>query len=47
MHMAPFVANQGKRGKGPRLLPGMALAIEPMVTLGRPRRANSTTAGPS
>ena len=36
MHMAPFVANQGKRGKGPRLLPGMALAIEPMVTLGRP-----------
>ncbi len=36
MHMAPFVANQGKRGRGPRLLPGMALAIEPMVTLGRP-----------
>ena len=29
-------ANQGKRGKGPRLLPGTALAIEPMVTLGRP-----------
>jgi methionyl aminopeptidase len=36
MHMAPFVANQGKRGKGPRLAPGIALAIEPMVTLGRP-----------
>jgi methionyl aminopeptidase len=36
MHMAPFVANQGKRGKGPRLVPGIALAIEPMVTLGRP-----------
>ena len=36
MHMAPFVANQGKRGKGPRLAPGTALAIEPMVTLGRP-----------
>ena len=27
MHMAPYVANQGKRGKGPRLLPGTALAI--------------------
>lgn len=36
MHMAPFVANQGKRGKGPRLAPGTALAIEPMLTLGRP-----------
>ncbi len=36
MHMAPFVANQGKRGKGPRLAPGTALAIEPMITLGRP-----------
>jgi methionyl aminopeptidase len=36
MHMAPFVANQGKRGKGPRLAPGIALAIEPMITLGRP-----------
>ena len=36
MHMAPFVPNQGKRGKGPRLAPGIALAIEPMVTLGRP-----------
>lgn len=36
MHMAPFVPNQGKRGKGPRLAPGTALAIEPMLTLGRP-----------
>ena len=36
MHMAPFVANQGKRGKGPRLAAGTALAIEPMLTLGRP-----------
>ena len=36
MHMAPYVANQGKRGKGPRLAPGTALAIEPMLTLGRP-----------
>jgi len=36
MHMAPFVPNQGKRGKGPRLIPGMALAVEPMIALGRP-----------
>lgn len=35
MHMEPFIPNQGKRGKGPRLAPGMALAIEPMLTLGR------------
>ena len=46
MHMAPFVANQGKRGKGPRLPPGMALAIEPMLTLGRPATASWPTAGP-
>ena len=36
MHMDPFIPNQGRRGKGPRLSPGMALAIEPMLTLGRP-----------
>lgn len=36
MHMEPFVPNQGKRGRGIRLVPGMALAIEPMLTLGRP-----------
>lgn len=37
MHMAPFVPNAGRRGKGPRLVPGMCLAIEPMLTLGRPQ----------
>lgn len=37
MHMAPFVANTGRRGKGVRISPGMALAIEPMLTLGRPQ----------
>ena len=36
MHMDPFVPNQGKRGKGARIVDGMALAIEPMVTLGKP-----------
>lgn len=35
MHMAPFVPNAGRRGKGEHLVPGMALAIEPMLTLGR------------
>jgi len=34
MHMAPHILNYGKPGKGPRLTAGMALAIEPMVTLG-------------
>jgi len=34
MHMAPHVLNYGRAGKGPRLVPGMALAIEPMITLG-------------
>ncbi len=34
MHMAPHILNYGPAGKGPRLVPGMALAIEPMVTLG-------------
>ncbi|MCH9719833.1 MAG: type I methionyl aminopeptidase [Actinomycetia bacterium] len=36
MHMAPSVANFGPPGKGPRLKSGMAIAIEPMVTLGSP-----------
>ena len=34
MHMDPHILNHGKPGKGPRLEPGMALAIEPMLTLG-------------
>lgn len=34
MHMAPHILNHGRPGKGPRLEPGMALAIEPMLTLG-------------
>jgi methionyl aminopeptidase len=37
MHQDPDVPNKGRPGHGPRLVPGMALAIEPMVTLGRPR----------
>jgi methionyl aminopeptidase len=34
MHMDPHILNYGRAGKGPRLHPGMALAIEPMITLG-------------
>jgi methionyl aminopeptidase len=36
MHMDPPVPNYGPSGRGPRLRPGMTLAIEPMITLGRP-----------
>lgn len=34
MHMSPSVPNYGRRGEGPQIREGMALAIEPMVTLG-------------
>src|SRR5215207_7334448 len=36
MHQDPHVLNHGRAGRGPRLVPGLALAIEPMVTLGGP-----------
>ncbi|GEL16263.1 type I methionyl aminopeptidase [Pseudonocardia asaccharolytica] len=36
MHMDPFLPNLGSPGQGPRLRPGMALAIEPMLTAGDP-----------
>jgi methionyl aminopeptidase len=34
MHMDPFLPNVGPPGRGPKLTPGMALAIEPMLTRG-------------
>jgi methionyl aminopeptidase len=34
MHLPPNVPNVGRPGRGPRLVPGLALAVEPMVTLG-------------
>ncbi|WP_410821766.1 type I methionyl aminopeptidase [Micromonospora sp. 050-3] len=37
MHQDPHVLNHGRPGKGPRLVPGMALAIEPMITMASPR----------
>jgi methionyl aminopeptidase len=39
MHQDPHVLNRGRPGHGPRLVPGMALAIEPMLTYGSPRTA--------
>ena len=35
MHEDPGIPNYGKVGKGPRLEPGMTLAIEPMVIAGK------------
>jgi len=34
MHQPPNVPNFGRPGKGPKLVEGLALAVEPMVTLG-------------
>ena len=36
MHEDPGIPNYGKPGRGIRLEPGMTLAIEPMVIMGRP-----------
>jgi methionyl aminopeptidase len=36
MHEDPQIPNYGEPGKGPRLEPGMVLAIEPMVNAGGP-----------
>lgn len=34
LHEAPEVPNRGKRGKGPALIPGMVIAIEPIIAMG-------------
>ncbi|MEJ7770849.1 MAG: type I methionyl aminopeptidase [Geodermatophilaceae bacterium] len=36
MHQDPHVLNFGRPGRGPRLVEGLCLAIEPMVTMGDP-----------
>jgi methionyl aminopeptidase len=36
MHQDPHVLNYGRAGRGPKLVPGLVLAIEPMVTVGDP-----------
>jgi methionyl aminopeptidase len=37
MHEDPQIPNFGKAGHGPKLKPGMTLAIEPMVNIGGPK----------
>ncbi len=34
IHEDPFVPNFGKKGKGDKLVPGMVIAIEPMINMG-------------
>jgi methionyl aminopeptidase len=34
IHEDPYIPNYGKRGKGEKLVPGMVIAIEPMLTRG-------------
>ncbi len=34
LHEDPEVPNYGKRGKGPKIMPGMVFAIEPMINMG-------------
>lgn len=34
MHEDPYLANEGKPNRGPRIQEGSVLAIEPMLTLG-------------
>ena len=36
LHESPQIPNYGPPGKGVRLKPGMVLAIEPMINMGRP-----------
>jgi methionyl aminopeptidase len=42
MHQDPHVLNHGRPGRGPRLVPGLCLAIEPMITVGSPRTVELT-----
>ena len=37
MHQDPQILNYRIRERGPRLRPGMCLAVEPMLTIGAPR----------
>jgi methionyl aminopeptidase len=37
VHEDPYVPNEGRKGRGEKLKPGMVIAIEPMLTLGTDR----------
>ena len=46
-HEEPQVPNYGSPKRGPRLLEGMTLAIEPMITIGSPATQDpAATSGP-
>ena len=48
MHQPPHVLNYGRPGRGQRLVAGLALAIEPMITVGvAGHRGARRTTGPS
>lgn len=36
VHEEPYVPNEGTKGEGERLVPGLVIAIEPMVNVGKP-----------
>ena len=35
IHEDPYIPNYGKKGKGQKLIPGMIIAIEPMLNIGK------------
>lgn len=35
IHEDPYIPNYGKKGKGQKLIPGMVVAIEPMLNIGK------------
>lgn len=35
IHEDPYIPNYGKKGRGQKLIPGMVVAIEPMLNIGR------------
>lgn len=37
VHEDPYVENDGRAGSGPKIQPGLVIAIEPILTLGKPR----------
>jgi methionyl aminopeptidase len=41
VHEDPFVPNVGEAGEGEELVPGMVIAIEPMVNTGGPQIADT------
>ena len=47
MHQPPNVPNFGRPGRGPKLVEGLALAVEPMVTSAARRPTSSRTTGRS